>query len=63
LPISILPAEKWHHSSRRFALTGHLAQFAGIGKKLDRAWKKMRCTNVPEINRHIRREYRKGWEV
>jgi predicted dehydrogenase len=46
-----------------FALAGHLAQFAGIGKKLEWDVEKMKCTNVPEANRYVRREYRKGWEV
>jgi hypothetical protein len=46
-----------------FALTGHLAQFAGVGKKLQWDVKKMKCTNVPEINQFLRRHYRKGWEV
>jgi len=46
-----------------FALTGHLAMHAGVGKKV--AWdvEKMECTNMPELNRYVRREYRKGWEV
>ena len=46
-----------------FVLTGHLAQFAGVGKKIEWDVEKMECTNMPEINRHVRREYRKGWEV
>jgi predicted dehydrogenase len=46
-----------------FALAGHLAQFAGVGKKLEWDVTAMKCTNVPEINRFVRREYRKGWEV
>jgi hypothetical protein len=46
-----------------FALSGHLAMFAGIGKKLQWDVQKMQCTNVPEINDLVRREYRKGWEV
>jgi len=46
-----------------FALTGHLAQFAGVGKKVEWDVEKMQCTNLPEINRYVRREYRKGWEV
>ncbi len=46
-----------------FALTGHLAQFAGVGQKLQWDVKKMQCTNVSEINRFVRRTYRKGWEV
>ena len=46
-----------------FALLGHLAQYAGIGKKLEWDVEKLRCTNMPEINKHVRRVYRKGWEV
>ena len=46
-----------------FALAGHLAQFAGVGKKLEWDVEKMKCTNLPEINRYVRREYRPGWEV
>lgn len=46
-----------------FALTGHLAQFAGVGKKLEWDVEKMQCTNLPAINKYLRREYRKGWEV
>ncbi|MHC4226523.1 MAG: Gfo/Idh/MocA family protein [Planctomycetota bacterium] len=44
-------------------LTGHLAAFAGVGKKLEWDVKKMECTNYPEINQYISRTYRKGWEV
>ncbi len=46
-----------------FALAGHLAQFAGVGKKLEWDVEQMKCTNLPEINRYVRREYRPGWEV
>jgi predicted dehydrogenase len=46
-----------------FALTGHLAQFAGVGKKVEWDVEKMQCTNLPEVNQHVRREYRQGWEV
>jgi predicted dehydrogenase len=46
-----------------FALTAHLAQFAGVGKTLQWDVEKMECTNVPEINKLVAREYRKGWEV
>ena len=45
------------------ALTGHLAQYAGKGAKLEWDCEKMTCTNMPEINKYVRREYRKGWEV
>jgi predicted dehydrogenase len=46
-----------------FALAGHLAQFAGVGQKLEWDVEQMKCTNRPEINRYVRREYRPGWEV
>ena len=46
-----------------FALAGHLAQFAGVGKKVEWDVEKMQCTNLPEINRFVRRQYRPGWEV
>ena len=45
------------------ALTGHLAQYAGIGGKIEWDAEKMECTNKPEFNKFIRREYRPGWEV
>ncbi len=45
------------------ALTGHLAQYAGIGGKIEWDVEKMECTNKPEINQFVRREYRSGWEV
>src|SRR4029434_35464 len=37
-----------------FALTGHLAQFAGVGRKIEWDVEKMQCTNLPEINQYIR---------
>ena len=46
-----------------FALSSHLAMFAGVGKKLQWDVQKMQCTNMQEINRFAHREYRKGWEV
>jgi len=46
-----------------FALAGHLAQFAGMGKKVEWDVEKMECTNIPALNQFVRREYRKGWEV
>jgi predicted dehydrogenase len=46
-----------------FALAGHLAQFAGVGRKLEWDVVQMRCTNAPDINRYVRRTYRPGWEV
>ena len=46
-----------------FIMTGHLAIFAGVGKKLEWDVARMQCTNLPEINQHVGRTYRKGWEV
>jgi predicted dehydrogenase len=46
-----------------FALSGHLAQFAGIGKKIEWDVEKMQCTNLPAMNQYVRRDYRTGWEV
>jgi len=37
--------------------------FAGVGKRLEWDVEKMECTNAPEINRYVRRDYRAGWEV
>jgi len=31
--------------------------------KLAWDWRRLRCTNVPEANRHVHREYRKGWTL
>ena len=45
------------------ALAGHLAQYAGIGAKIEWDVEKMQCTNVPEVNKYVRREYRAGGEV
>ena len=46
-----------------FVLTGLLAMSAGVGKRVEWDVEKMQCTNMPEINQHVRREYRQGWEV
>jgi predicted dehydrogenase len=45
------------------ALTGHLAQYAGPGGKIEWDVEKMECVNRPELNKFVRREYRSGWEV
>lgn len=45
------------------ALTGHLAQFAGKGNPIEWDVDQMRCTNRPEVNRYVKRDYRPGWEV
>lgn len=45
------------------ALTGHLAQFAGQGSKVEWDVARMECTNLPQINQFVRRQYRSGWEI
>jgi predicted dehydrogenase len=44
-------------------LLGALAVKAGVGNKVEWDGPNMKCTNIPALNRHISREYRKGWEV
>jgi hypothetical protein len=46
-----------------FVLSGQLAMFAGPGKKVEWDVAAMKCTNQPDLNQYLRREYRKGWEV
>ncbi len=46
-----------------FALTGHLAQRAGVGVKVEWDVQNMTCTNLPELNQYVGRTYREGWEV
>jgi predicted dehydrogenase len=46
-----------------FVLTGVLASRAGLGKKLEWDVEKLACSNVDEVNRWVKRDYRKGWEV
>jgi len=45
------------------ALAGHLAQFAGQGRKIEWDVEKMASTNNAEVNQYVKREYRPGWEV
>ena len=42
-------------------LIGNLA--IRTGKKIEWDAEKMKCTNVPEANQYVRREYRKGWTL
>jgi len=44
-------------------LLGALAMKAGLGNKVEWDGPNMKCTNIPDLNRHIGRQYRKGWEV
>ena len=44
-------------------LLGCLAERAGVGKHVEWDAEKVEVTNLPELNRLVRREYRKGWEL
>ena len=46
-----------------FTLLGNLAQYAGVGNKVEWDGPNMKVTNLPELNRFLQREYRKGWQV
>ncbi len=43
--------------------TGLLAMKAGMGKKVEWDGKAMKCVNIPELDRHVKRERRRGWEL
>lgn len=44
-------------------LLGNLAVFAGTGKKVEWDGPNMKVTNLTDLNRYVRREYRKGWTL
>ncbi len=44
-------------------LLGNLAIRAGIGNKVQWDGPNMKSTNLPELNRFVQREYRKGWSL
>ena len=44
-------------------LLGCLAERAGVGKQVEWDPDKVEVTNLPELNRLVRRKYRKGWEL
>ena len=46
-----------------FVLLGCLAERAGVGKRVEWDGPGMKCTNMPELEPLIRREYRKGWTL
>jgi predicted dehydrogenase len=46
-----------------FILTSVLAERAGVGLKLEWDVQKLLCTNVADVNRWVKRDYREGWEV
>ena len=45
------------------ALACVMAERAGVGKHVEWDAKAVKCTNLPELNRLVHREYRKGWEL
>lgn len=44
-------------------LLGCLAIKAGVGKLVQWDSQALRCSNLPELNTLVKREYRKGWEL
>jgi predicted dehydrogenase len=44
-------------------LVGNLAMWAGVGRKVQWDGVAMKCTNIPELNQYVKREYRKGWSL
>jgi predicted dehydrogenase len=46
-----------------FILSGVLASRTGPGKKIEWDVEKLLCTNVADVNKWVKRNYRKGWEV
>jgi predicted dehydrogenase len=44
-------------------LVGNLAMRAGVGKKVQWDGPNMKCTNLPELNEYVKREYRQGWTL
>jgi predicted dehydrogenase len=46
-----------------FVILGNLAQHAGVGRKVQWDGPGMKVTNIPELNRWIQREPRKGWKI
>ena len=46
-----------------FAILGNLAQHVGEGKKVEWDGPNMKVTNIPELNRWVKRPYRKGWQT
>ncbi len=44
-------------------LMGNLVLRAGKGQKVEWDGKNMKVTTLPELNAHVGREYRKGWEL
>ncbi|MEY2427179.1 MAG: hypothetical protein QOJ40_64, partial [Verrucomicrobiota bacterium] len=46
-----------------FALLGNLAQHSQVGQKIEWDGPNMKVTNLPELNKWLKRPYRKGWTI
>jgi hypothetical protein len=44
-------------------LVGLLATRVPVGQVVEWDGPAMKCTNLPELNQYVGREYRKGWEL
>jgi len=44
-------------------LLGCVALRVGEGRRMEWDGPNMKCTNLPELNQWVKREYRKGWKV
>ena len=44
-------------------LVGNLAVRAGEGQRIEWDAKNLVSTNLPDLNKHVQREYRKGWTL
>lgn len=58
-------AASFDYSARltEFTLLGNLAQYAGVGKPVEWDGPNMRVTNLKDLNKWVKREYRKGWQA
>jgi predicted dehydrogenase len=58
-------AANFGYSARltEFTLLGNLAQLAGLGKPVEWDGPNMKVTNLEDLNRWVKRENRKGWEL
>ena len=45
------------------ALLGNIAMIAGLKRRVEWDGAAMRCTNLPELNRHVTTTYRDGWNI
>jgi hypothetical protein len=45
------------------ALLGNIAMIAGLKRRVEWDAAAMRCTNLPELNTHVKTTYREGWSL